>query len=160
MSHRDFLAVLHSFEHAMLVTQQRDGGLRSRPMAIAESNDTGVLWFISNVHSGKNDELAHDSKVNVAMQGAGRFLSITGKARIVRDTDKAEQLWSEAQRLWFPDGPHDPALALIEVMPSWAEYWDRSGVKGLKFMFAEAEAIVTGHELGDDAGTHGRVALK
>lgn len=154
----EFLSVLRSFEHAMLVTRDTEGGLRSRPMAIAETTESGKLWFISNVQSGKQDELAEDPDVNVAMQGGGRFLSITGRARVVRDSGKAEELWSEAQRVWF-SGPHDPDLVLIEVRPNAAEYWDGSGLNGLKYLFAEAGAIVTGRKLSDDERVHGKLTF-
>lgn len=154
----EFLSVLRSFDHAMLVTRDGHEGLRSRPMAIAEATESGKLWFISNAHSGKQDELAEDPHVNVAMQGGNRFLSISGRARVVRDTRKAEELWSEAQRIWF-SGPHDPNLVLIEVLPSVAEYWDGSGLKGLKYMFAEAGAIVRGRKMSDDERVHGKLAF-
>ncbi|MBN1236964.1 MAG: pyridoxamine 5'-phosphate oxidase family protein [Gammaproteobacteria bacterium] len=155
----EFLSVLARFDHAMLVTRDPSGGLRSRPMAIADSSEDGRLWFMSNVHSGKQEELAEDDRVNVAMQGGGRFLSITGKARVVRDEGKQEELWNEAQRVWFPDGPHDASLVLIEVVPDDAEYWDGSGLKGLKYLFNEARAIVGGGSLDDDARVHGKVDL-
>lgn len=154
----EFLSVLRSFDHAMLVTRDAVDGLRSRPMAIAETTESGKLWFISNAQSGKQDELAEDANVNVAMQGGGRFLSITGRARVVLDLRKAEELWSEAQRLWF-SGPHDPNLVLIEVQPRAAEYWDGSGLKGLKYLFAEAGAIVKGHQMTEDERVHGKLTF-
>jgi general stress protein 26 len=155
----EFLSVLRKFDNAMLVTRDPSGGLRSRPMAIADSTEDGRLWFISNVYSGKQEELADDDHVNVAMQGDGRFLSITGRARVVRDEPKQEELWSETRRVWFPDGPRDKSMVLIEVLPDDAEYWDGSGLKGLKYLFNEAQAIVGGDRLGQDAGAHGKVAF-
>lgn len=155
----EFLSVLRSFDHAMLVTRDQHEGLRSRPMAIAETTESGKLWFISNAQSGKQDELADDPHVNVAMEGGGRFLSVTGRARVVKDAKKAEDLWSEAQRVWF-SGPHDPELVLIEVLPSVAEYWDGSGLKGLKYLFAEAGAAVRGRKMDDDERVHGKVAFE
>lgn len=155
--YEQFLKILGEFEHAMLVTRQGQA-MRSRPMAVAESTADGKLWFMSNAGSGKHAELAEDPNVNVAMQGQGRFLSVTGTARVLRDPDRAEQLWSESQRAWFPEGPRDARLALIEVVPSSAEYWDRSGENAVQFTFAEARARAGGRALGDDeAGDHGSV---
>jgi general stress protein 26 len=155
----EFLSVLTRFDHAMLVTRDPSGGLRSRPMAIADSSEDGRLWFMSNVHSGKQEELAEDDHVNVAMQGGGQFLSITGRARVVRDERKQDELWSETQRVWFPDGPRDRNLVLIEVLPVEAEYWDGSGLKGLKYLFNEAQAIVGGSALDENARVHGKITL-
>jgi general stress protein 26 len=158
MSFREFLAILEDFDDAMLVTR-RGEALRSRPMLIAESTDTGRLWFLSSATSGKLEELAVHPEVNVALQDGGSFLSISGTAQVVRDGDKAQQLWSEAQRPWFPCGPEDPNLILIEVTPQVAEYWDRSGLGGVRFLLAEAAAVVGGQTLTDNAGTHGRVTF-
>src|SRR5690606_37791534 len=129
------------------------------PMAIADTSEDGCLWFVSNVHSGKQEELTEDDHVNVAMQGGGRFLSITGRARVVRDEARQEELWSEAQRVWFPDGPHDPSLVLIEIRPVEAEYWDGSGLKGLRYLFNEAQVVIGGGQMDEDARTHGTVAF-
>ncbi|HRX82557.1 MAG TPA: pyridoxamine 5'-phosphate oxidase family protein, partial [Pirellulaceae bacterium] len=57
----------------------------------------------------------------------------------VHDAKKAELLWTEELRDWFPVGPSDPDLALIQVDVEEAEYWDSkvnrlaSVVKGLFF---------------------------
>lgn len=155
----EFLSVLSKFDTAMLVTRDRSGGLRSRPMAIADTTEDGRLWFMSDVHSGKQEELAEDDHVNVAMQGGDRFLSIRGRARVIRDERRQEELWSETRRLWFPDGPRDPNLVLIEILPEDAEYWDGSGLKGLKYLFNEAQAIVGGGTLDESARTHGKLAF-
>jgi general stress protein 26 len=46
---------------AMLVTRTPEGQLRGRPMALAEVEPDGTLWFITGKHSAKVDELAADS---------------------------------------------------------------------------------------------------
>jgi general stress protein 26 len=141
--------MLREFTTAMLVTRRDDGGLRSRPMAIAEARIDGVVYFSTAIDSPKIEELAADSRVNVAMQSGGRFVSITGRARVVKDRALLERLWSEAWRVWFPGGKDDPTLCLIAVEPEEAEYWDRSGAKGIKSFFQMAKAYVSGTQPGD-----------
>jgi general stress protein 26 len=156
MSHEEFQTLLRRFDTAMLVT--RSGrNLRARPMAIARAEPSGRLWFLCRAESGKLEELEQAPEVDVAAQGEGRFLSITGRARAVSDRGKARELWSERQRPWFPDGPEDPSLVLIAVEPERAEYWDRSDVSGAMFTLAAAEAVATGEPLADDVGKHGKV---
>lgn len=152
--------MLKEFNTAMLVTRTDDGGLRSRPMAIAEARVDGVIYFSTAIDSPKIEELASDSRVNVALQSGSRFVSITGRARVVRDRALIERLWSEAWRVWFPGGKDDPTLCLIAVEPEEAEYWDRSGAKGIKSFFQMAKAYVSGAQPGDfDEEQHGKVRV-
>lgn len=153
---KEFVDVLRTFDHAMLVTQ-RDSELRSRPMGIADCTGDGHVWFITSVDSGKLEEMTEHPNVNVAMQADARFLSISGAARATRDTVKINELWTDNQDLWFPEGRNDPTLILLEIVPTYAEYWDRSGIEAIKFKFAAAKSMATGQTLGDDEGKHGKV---
>jgi general stress protein 26 len=152
-------SMLKTFDRAMLVTR-RDGALRARPMAIVGITGGSRLWFFTSLHSGKLDELNDDPNVNVALQDGGRFCSITGHARVFADRRKAEEFWTEAQRAWFPDGPADSSLVLLEVLPDYAEYWDRSGLTGLRFLFAAAKARTEGERLDDDVGRHAKIPME
>lgn len=153
---REFVSVLKSFQHAMLVTQ-RGSELRARPMAIADRTDDGRLWFITNVESAKLEEITEHHAVNVAMQAGSKFLSISGIVRATRDPDRINVLWNDIQALWFPKGRNDPTLILLEVVPTYAEYWDRSGVEAVRFLFDAAKAMATGRTLDDDEGKHGKI---
>ena len=45
--------LLDDFDAAMLVTRRPDGSLRSRPMAVADLDADGTLWFLTQADSGK-----------------------------------------------------------------------------------------------------------
>lgn len=152
----DFIDVLQSFDHAMLVTR-RGTELRSRPMAIADRTTDGHAWFITDVDSGKLEELTEHPQVNLAMQSGSRFLSISGTIRATRDPQKIDELWGDIQELWFSAGRNDPSLILLEVVPMYAEYWDRSGIEAVKFMFAAAKSMATGETLDSDEGKHAKI---
>lgn len=154
---KEFLKLLKNFDAAMLVTA-RDVELRSRPMAIAESTDDGRLWFVTSVDSAKLDEITEHPQVNVAMQANRKFLSVSGTIRATRDPVKINELWNDSIGLWFEKGRDDPELILLEVVPRYAEYWDRSGFEAAKFMFEAAKSAITGEALDEDeAGAHGKV---
>lgn len=154
---REFLELLRNFDAAMLVTE-RGKDLRSRPMAIAERTDSGRLWFVTSVDSAKLDEITENPYVNVAMQANRQFLSVSGTIRATRDPDRIDELWNDALGVWFEEGRDNPQLILLEVVPTYAEYWDRSGFEAAKFMFEAAKSAVTGETLDeDDAGRHGKV---
>ena len=80
--------LLQSFDVAMLVTRTLDGGLRSRPMALADVEPNGVLWFFTQASSGKIDDISQDIHVNVTMQSQLKFVSISGTVRQVEDRAK------------------------------------------------------------------------
>lgn len=154
---KEFLDLLKNFDAAMLVTERNDE-LRSRPMAIAEATEDGRLWFVTSVDSAKMDEITEHPQVNVTMQADRKFLSVSGTTRATRDPDKIDQLWNDALGVWFEEGREDPELILLEVVPTYAEYWDRSGFEAARFMFEAAKSAVTGDTLDeDDAGAHGKV---
>jgi general stress protein 26 len=148
---------LKSFRHAMLVTRRGPSELRSRPMQLAGFDEDGHLWFISSIDSGKVEELTDDPSVNVAMQDGQRFMSVSGVVRITRDRDALREYWHESQRVWFEQGRDDPEVVLLEIIPTYAESWDRSGLTGLKFLFREAQAIVTRDTLTGDEALHEKI---
>lgn len=152
---RKLAELMERFSHAMLTTRRGDE-LRSRPMAIMDSDSDGRLLFFSNVDSGKLEELRDDPHANVSMQDEARFVSISGALKVFRDSKRAAEVWSESQREWFPAGPEDPALVLIEIEPTYAEYWDRSSVSALQLIFSPSQANL---ESLDDDTDHGKIRL-
>ena len=111
---------------AMLTTTAGDGTLRSRPMATLKAPFQGDLWFFTRATAPKAEEIRDNDRVNVSFSDGddNRYLSISGTASLVRDTERLEQLWSGRLKNWFPDGKKDPDLALLRVRVDRAEYWD------------------------------------
>jgi general stress protein 26 len=154
-----FNTLLHSFNHAMLTTHSRNGELHSRPMIMAEVCDNGEVWLISDAHSEKIEELAEDNRVNVCMQQGQKWVALAGKATVVRDEDHVKKLWSEAWRVWFPQGPEDSSVVLIKVSPEQGEYWDNEGISRVKYLYETAKAYVTGTTPSLDKDIHSKVSL-
>ncbi len=153
--------LLDEFGVAMLITRTPDGSLRGRPMALAEAQPDGTLWFATDRHSGKVDELERDGHVVVTMQSKTKFVSLSGKAAVVDDRAKLAQLWKVEWKVWFPGGQDDPNIALLRVDGTAGEYWDNSGTSGLKYLIEAGKALVTGSrpDVGDDPKVHGKVNL-
>lgn len=51
------------------------------------------------------------------------YVSLSGRARIIQDRQKLNELWFEGLRVWFPRGPDDPEIALLAVQVDEARYW-------------------------------------
>jgi general stress protein 26 len=133
-----FRAVLGHFGTAMLCTRQPDGALRGRPMAIARSEENGDVWFVTKLDTGKVEELLRDPHVAVTMQSKTHYLSLSGRAEIVGDPAKLDELWQASWRAWFPAGKDEAGLALLHVRANEAEYWAATGA--LRYAFAHANA--------------------
>jgi general stress protein 26 len=153
-----FLELLKSFKTATLITRGLGGGLHGRPMAIAQVEEDGAIWFLSDIQSEKVAELANDTQALVSLSESDKYLVMTGEIEVVRDADKAKALWKEPFRVWFK-GPEDPALTLLRFEPEQGEYWNNAGAQGIKQAFRAAKAYVKGQPLKDtdDPGVHGRV---
>jgi general stress protein 26 len=109
---------------AMLTTQEKDGGLRSRPMVCA-SLDQDALWFITKEHTPKVAEAQEHQAVNVAFASPekGAYVSVTGQAQVVHDEKLLQKFWSAELSRWFPQGVSDPDLALLRIDIRHTEQW-------------------------------------
>ncbi len=153
------LAVMKEFDTAMLLTRTPEGNLRARPMAVADVRDDGRVYISTAIDSPKVHEIEADPDVAITMQGKTRFLSLSGRARVVQDRALIDSLWKEAWKVWFPGGKDDPALCLLEVDPVEAEYWDNAGTKGLKYLFEAARAYVKGEKPATTSDQNAKVRL-
>lgn len=143
--------LIKSIGIALMVTSS-DEGLRGRPMAAMNKDFDGELWFASRESTPKLAEIKHESHVLLAYSEpkTQNYVSVAGTARIVRDTQKVKELWTEGARVWFPDGPEDPNIALICVKVESAEFWDSPSSSWL-YAYGYAKARLTG-EAPKDVG--------
>lgn len=139
--------LIDGIKFAMLTTVEQDGSLRSRPMTVQETEFDGDLWFFTEADAPKVGEIEHDRQVNVALASPDdqRYISLSGTARLIRDVQKQRELWSEPNKIWFPNGPEDPNLALLKVSVDKAEYWE-SGSNRVGRMFDFARAMISGDQ--------------
>lgn len=121
--------LIKDVEVAMFTTTGVDGRLYSRPLSTQHASFEGDLWFVITADSPKVAEIALDPRVNVAYASSSKntYVSVAGRARIVDDRAKIEELWSPAMKLFFPGGKEDPNLRLIQVRAESAEYWEGPG---------------------------------
>lgn len=115
----------------------------ARPMNVRKVDEEGNLWFLSASDSHKNEELAVDPVVTLFFQGSPHsdFLHLTGRATILRDRAKIEELWEPVIRTWFTEGKDDPRITVIKVTPTEGYYWDTkhaAAVAGIKMLLGAA----------------------
>ena len=113
----------------------------------------GDLWFFTSASEPKVEEVGRHPQVNVSFARPDKqhYVSVSGRARLVRDRRKIEELWNPAYKAWFPDGLEDPDLALLKVTAEKAEYWDgNSSVVAHLVGLVKAAATGTSYQGGEN----------
>lgn len=147
-------ALIKDIGIAMLITHDAGGEMHGRPMATQQAPFDGRLWFFSSAKNTKTRDLAQSSQVCLVYSDTSkqRYVYITGQGRLLRDPAKVKELWRTADRIWFPGGPEDADLRLLEVTVERASWWTVPG------MIGTAVAIVSALASGEtpspgDSGT-------
>ncbi len=150
--------LIEDIDFAMLTTVDTDGVLRSRPMATQEAEFDGTLWFFTSDKTHKVEEVERDNRVNAsyAKPEDNVYVSVSGRARLVKDKEKIEELWNPILKAWFPEGLDDPTLSLLKISVEEAEYWDSPNSKIVQLV-GFVKALVTGTPA--DGGDHGKINL-
>ncbi len=146
--------MVNGIKFSMLTTVDPDGSLSSRPMICQQTEFDGNFWFFTHKTSGKILSLMKDQHVGLTYTSATeyRVVSVSGRAEIHEDKDKAQEIWNSNHEEWFPNGLGDPDLVLIKVQVETAEYWDSnsSGVIPLlsltKSLFSKQSVMSVDHE--------------
>jgi general stress protein 26 len=130
-----------------MLTTQFAGGLRARPLEARPDRDAGLIFFVTDIHSAKEDEIRAASHVGLVFifPQDKAYLSITGRARVMRDPTKTKVFWRKTDELWWPGGPTDPAVCLLRIEPLTAELWDGPASAAVA-AFEFAKAKLTGEE--------------
>ena len=147
----------HGIDFCMLTTMD-SGVLRSRPMSTQVFEFDGDLWFFTSDNTHKVEEIEKDGRVNAAYSDPDDnvYLSLSGRAEVVKDKAKIEELWSPVLKAWFPEGLDDPHLCLLRIPVEQAEYWDAPSSKIVQ-LFGMVKAMATGTEA--DYGENEKITL-
>jgi general stress protein 26 len=139
--HQKIWDLIKDAHSALLVTIGLDGRLDSRPMGCLQRKFDDSLWFLTFRHSAKAQKLVADDRVLVSYANPAEYeyVSISGRGRIVDDRAKVHDLWSEGLRVWFPNGPDDPELALLSIDVEEARYWtNAASVAAYAWLYVKA----------------------
>lgn len=123
--------LLRGFDVGLLITLGGDE-LHARPMMVADITADGRVVFATRRHSRAALEVEADARVAIALQQGERYAFVVGTADVHRDRARIDQLWQEAWRAWFPAGPDDEDLHVLEVYPADLELWEGMGSVGAR----------------------------
>jgi len=135
-----------------MLTTHSAHGLRARPLQPRPERDAGLIWFVTDLRSGKGHEIETESDVGLVFMDAEAkaYLSITARAEIVRDHQKAAAIWKSTDNMWW-HGPGDPNVCVLKVTPLTAELWDGPASKAVAaFEFVKAQLTGGKPNLGEN----------
>jgi general stress protein 26 len=136
-----------------MLTTQFAGGLRARPVEARPDRDAGLIFFVTDIHSAKEDEIAAAPDVGLVFIDPSdkAYLSITGRACVMRDAAKTKAIWKTTDDAWWPDGPSQPDVCLLRIEPLTAELWDGPASTAVMVIeFVKARLTGTEPNLGEN----------
>ncbi|KAL2133385.1 hypothetical protein VTI74DRAFT_2473 [Chaetomium olivicolor] len=151
---RDLSGFMTHCKFGMMTTRDAaSGNLVSRCMALAALETGGIdLLFHTNTESGKTDNLASDSHINIGfLNNSGEWASVSGTANVITDRSLVKKYHSQHLKAWLGDlgdGVHDgsendPRIGIIRVKMKTAHY--AISHKTIIGQMAEiAQGVVTG----------------
>ena len=123
---------MKDIDFVMLNTHTKDGQIGARPMSNNRQVDyDGDSYYFTWEDCLMVEDIKRDPKVGLSLQGAhpengppGIFISLEGKAEIVRDKAQFEEHWTPDLDRWFEDGIDTEGMVMIHVHATRAAYWD------------------------------------
>jgi general stress protein 26 len=135
-----------------MLTTRAAAGLRARPVEARPDRDNGLIWFVTDLRSAKEHEIARDGAVGLVFIDTRdkAYLSITARAEVRRDHAKAAEIWKSTDNAWWR-GPRDKNVCVLRVTPITAELWDGPASKALAIIeFARARLSGEKPRLGEN----------
>ena len=152
--------LVEDIDFTMLTTRDAAGNLVSRPMSTRQMDDAGDIWFFTLAGTGKVAEAQADPQHDVGLSyldsKGHRYVSVAGRAEVVRDEAKMKELYSPSLDIWFEDGLDTPGIVLLRVTPVECEFWEPRHGK-LVTAAGMLKSLVT-KDTPDDTMSHGKVS--
>ena len=147
-SHEVLWDLIKDTRFCMLSHRHGDGSLHSHPLTTQNKalDEGAMLYFFVSKSTELGQRLRQDGNVNLSYANPkdDTWVSVTGTARIREDLEKKNELFNTMAKAWFPNGPEDPDMELVEVKIDEAEYWNVKENKLLQLL-KMGKSAVTGN---------------
>jgi general stress protein 26 len=139
--------LLADFPIATMVTVEPHGAITARPIGVVGDHAAfdGSLWFITDRRSRKVQAINSGATTFLIFEDhdKGAYLHLTGRASVIEDRRRLEELYTPVQRTWFPQGLNDPHITLVRFDADQGEFWDQHNGM-LRLLAAFAKSVITG----------------
>ncbi len=125
---------MRKLDICMMITQSARGTLNSRPMSNnGDVKYDGNSYFFTYEGSQKIKDIATNSQVSLNFEGKNNlYITITGKAKIIRSKSAIEEHWMDSLKQWFKQGVDTPGIVLLQVKATKLRYWQKNKEGELK----------------------------
>jgi general stress protein 26 len=128
----DISEKMRDIDFAILSTRTSNGDIAARPMSNNRQVDyDGDNYFFTCQDTGTVRDITGDPNVGLAYQSKSGalhlkpfFITVEGKAELIRDKAQFEEHWTKDLDDWFKDGVDTEGLVLVKVHASRLHYWD------------------------------------
>jgi general stress protein 26 len=141
-----------------MLTTRFPRGLRARPLEARPDREMGIIWFLADSRSNKDNEIGAEPDVGLVFIDPEdkAYLSITARAQVQRDNATAKKIWKTTDKMWW-DGPEDPNLRVLRIDPQFAELWDGPSNRAVA-VYEFVKARITGEK--PNLGENRKVTVK
>lgn len=128
----DLAEKMRDIDFAILSTRTAGGAIAARPMSNNREVDfNGDAFFFTSDETRTVGDIERDPQVGLAYQSRSGmlgmrpfFLTVEGRAEIIRDKAQFEAHWTKDLDRWFEQGIDTPGLTLLKVAAQRVHYWD------------------------------------
>jgi general stress protein 26 len=119
---------MRKLDICMMVTQSKRGVLNSRPMSNnGDVKYSGHSYFFTYEGSQKIKDIEINPQVSLNFEGDnGLYISLNGKAKLIRNKTAFAEHWIPGLEQWFPDGIESEGMVLIDVKGRQVHYWQKN----------------------------------
>lgn len=135
-----------------MMTTFGPNGFHSVPMARQEVEPDAEMWFITARSTEHVADIDSEPRVGLTFSSRDAWVALTGRATVIHDRVKLDELWNTFAEAWLPGGPEDPEAVLIRVEVEGGEYWDTPGGK-VASLISFVKTKLTGQTYDADHGT-------
>lgn len=116
---------MRKLDICMLTTQTGRGLMNTRPMSNnGDVEYDGNSYFFTYDGSGVVKDITNNPQVSLGFEGAKKlYISVAGKAKLIRSRATMEQHWVPSLKKWFQQGLDTPGILMIHVKGNRVRYW-------------------------------------
>ena len=118
---------MRAIDICMFATYAPDGAIALRPMSNNKDVDyDGTSYFFTLEEQHLVGHIEKNPAVSLGFQTDKKlYISITGRAKLIRDKESLKEHWVPDLEIWFKDGIDTPGIVLIAVEGQHLKYWDK-----------------------------------
>lgn len=127
----DIAEKMKGIDIAILSTHTEDGEIASRPMSNnGDVTYDGTSYFFTTEDTRCVSDIGRNAKVSLGYStepgffSGGTYVSVEGRAELIRDKAAFRQHWNSDLDRWFEQGVDTPNLVLIKVVAKRVNYWE------------------------------------